>query len=159
MPVRVNLADAGEGFEPVPGGPYAVMIDAGELRETSSDGDAKHPGSQYVNWDFIVSQGDKEGRHIFSNTTVSHHDCECGDEETFNKSLFGIAGLLKATERYSEEQLASDDFELEVDDLIGSELVLQVSIKKSDQYGDQNQVKRYRPLSSLSAAATDTLLP
>ncbi len=157
--VRVNLADAGEGFDPVPGGTYATTIDSGELRVTSSEGEAKHPGSEYVNWDFIVTQGDFEGRHIFTNTTVSHGDCDCGDEETFNKSLFGIAGLLKATERYSEDQLASDDFELEVDDVIGSDLALLVGISKSEEYGDQNTVKRYRPISAMVSAVTDSLLP
>lgn len=157
--VRVNLEEAGEGFEPVPAGLYAVTIDSGEIRETSSDGEAKHPGSDYANWDFIVTQGDYEGRHIFANTTVAHGDCECGDEETFNKSLFGIAGLLKASERYSEEQLASNEFELETDELVGAEFAILVGIRKSEQYGDQNNVKRYRPLSAMSAATTDSLLP
>lgn len=157
--VRVNLEEAGEGFEPVPAGTYAITIDSGELRDTNPDGEAKHPGSQYVNWDFIVTQGDSEGRHIFANTTVSHGECECGDEETFNKSLFAIAGLLKATERYSEEELASDDFELEVDDLIGSELAVLVNVRKSEEYGDQNNVKRYRPISAMTSATTDSLLP
>ncbi len=157
--VRVNLAEAGEGFEPVPAGTYAITIDSGELRVTSSEGDAKHPGSDYANWDFIVTQGDYEGRHIFANTTVAHGDCDCGDEEKFNKSLFGIAGLLKASGRYTEEQLASDDFELEIDDLVGSELAILVGIRKSEEYGDQNNVKRYRPLSAMTASVTDSLLP
>ncbi len=155
--VRVNLADVGEGFEPLPAGTYAVRIDDGELRDSGEN--AKHPGSQYVNWDLIVTQGDYEGRHVFANTIVSHGECECNDEETFNKGMFQIAGLLKASGRYDEEQLASDDFELDIDDLVGSEFAALLSVRKSEEFGDSNNVKRFRPISAMASASADSLLP
>ncbi len=156
--VRVNLADAGEGFEPLPRGTYALRIDDGELGTAESE-EAKHPGSQYVNWDMIVTQGDNEGRHVFANTIVSHGECECDDEETFNKGLFAIAGLLRASGRYSDEELDSDEFELDIDDLIGSEVAAVLGIRKSEVYGDSNNVKRFKPISALAGTTSDSLLP
>lgn len=144
MTIRVNLSEAGEGFDPIPASRYVLNIFDGELREAGEN--AKHPGSQYIAWDLTVASGEFEGRHIWTNTVVDHGDCECGEESTFNKGLFALRDLLKASGKWLPEELAASDFNFEIEDLTGSVVAATVGVRKSEEYGDQNTIKRFRPL-------------
>lgn len=157
MSLRVNLADvSGDAFEPIPSGRYPLNVFDGELRTSESE-EAKHPGSQYIAWEFIVAGGDSEGRHLWSNTMFSHGDCPCGDEENFNKSLFALKQLLSATGLWTEEELNADDFEFSIEEVAGSQVSAQVSRRESEQYGPQNTVKNYKRVEA--GSVTSTVLP
>lgn len=153
--VRVNLSGADSDFEALPSGKYLVKVTDGELKESGPN--AKHPGSEYINWEFTIQQGDFEDRKVWSNTVVSHGDCDCGEEDKFNKALSNIAQLLKVTGVASDDDLESEDFELEIDDVIGTDLVVTVTQR---EYDDEmrNDIKKYRPAGDL-AGAEASLLP
>lgn len=155
--VRVNLSET-EGFDPIPAGRYPLNVFDGELRTSGEN--AKHPGSEYIAWDFTVAAGDNEGRHIWTNTVTDHGDCDCGDAEAiarFEKGKFMLMDLLKATGKWSEEELRSEDFDFEIEDVVGSTVSAAVGVRKSEEYGDQNTIKKIKALSEAELASTSTL--
>ena len=158
MSLRVNLSDVeGDAFEPIPAGRYPLRVFDGEIRTSESE-NAKHPGSEYIAWEFLVENGEHEGRHLWANTTWSHGDCDCGNEEQFNKSLFSLKNLLAATGNWTPEELDSDEFTFEIDDVIGSLVMATVTVRRSDQWGDGNDVKRFKQLDE-SAVGSSSALP
>lgn len=157
MPLRVNLADVeGDAFEPIPAGRYPLRVFEGEIR-TSESATAKHPGSEYIAWEFLVENGEYEGRHLWANTMLSHGDCDCGDLDTFNKSLFSLKNLLAATGNWTPEELDADDFGFEIDDVIGSLVMGTVTVRKSEEYGDGNNIKRFKELDEAAIGSSSAL--
>ncbi len=154
--VRVNLSDTeAGGFDPVPGGRYPLNVFDGEIREAGPD--AKHSGSEYIAWDFTVAGGEFDGRHIWANTIFSHGDCDCPNEATFLKGLFALKGLLAATGIWSPEELDADEFDFDIDQVVGSLVVGAVRYKKSEEYGDSNEIKRYYAADEAAVAASSNL--
>jgi len=155
--VRVNLSDTeAGGFEPFPAGRYPLNVFDGEIRTSESD-EAKHPGSQYIAWDFTVAGGEYDGRHVWSNTIIDHGDCECSDGDKFMKGLFALKGLLAATAKWSPEEMDADEFEFEIDDVLGSVVVGTITIRKSEQWGDSNEIKRFKAADEAALAASSNL--
>ncbi len=156
MGIRVNLSDTeAGGFDPVPAGRYVLNVFDGEVRESGKE--AKHPGSQYIAWEFTIASGDFEGRHVWSNTIIDHGDCPCDNGETFMKGLFALKGLLAATGKWSPEQLDADEFDFEVDDLAGATVGASLTVRKSEEYGDSNNIKRFRSLDDAELASSSSL--
>jgi len=62
--IVVNFADV-EMYEIVPPGRYPAVVDKLEMRQ--KEGGA-HP---YLAWNFRISSGEEEGRHVFNNTSFS----------------------------------------------------------------------------------------
>ncbi len=154
--VRVNLSDTeAGGFEPFPAGRYPLNVFEGEIRTSGEN--AKHPGSEYIAWDFTVAGGEYDGRHVWSNTILSHGDCDCNDEATFMKGLFSLKGLLAATGRWSPEELDADEFDFDIDDIVGSLVSGTITIRRSEEWGDSNEIKRYRPADADAVAASSDL--
>jgi hypothetical protein len=153
-PVRVNLADVESGgFDPVPSSRYPLAVFDGEIKYSGDT--AKHPGAAYIAWQFIIQAGEYEDRYVFDNTIFAHDwldeqgdlaGCDCGDADLiakFNKGLFKLKNLLAATGKWTEEQLNADDFDFEIEDVVGSLVAAQVGIRKSDEFGDSNVIKKY----------------
>lgn len=157
MPLRVNLADVeGDAFEPIPVGRYPLRVFDGEIRTSESER-AKHPGSEYIAWEFVVESGDFEGRHLWENTVLDHAECTCDKEEQFNKGLFKLKNLLSATGKWSPEELDSPDFDFEIDDVLGAIVAGTVTISKSEEYGDGNNIKRWKLLDEASLGSSSAL--
>jgi hypothetical protein len=150
--VRVNLSGVEAGFDVIPAGNYLVGATNGEVRTSGEN--AKHVGAEYIAWELTIQEGDYEGRKQWFNTPISHGSCEC-DNWTSN-SFIGIKSLLTATGMYTKEQLESDDFDFEIDDILGSIFIAVVVIGKY-QGEDSNNVKRVKAPSEVSADAS--LLP
>lgn len=62
--IVVNFADV-ELYEIVPPGRYTAVVDKLEMRQKEG---AEHP---YLAWDYRISAGEEEGRHVFANTSFS----------------------------------------------------------------------------------------
>ncbi len=141
--VRVNFADVSDAFEPVPSGVYTLRIDEAEVKEAGES--AKHPGSQYIAWTLKIEGGDFEGQNVWTNTVVDHGECDCSEEDTFNKGLFQLKGLYKATGKFTEKDLNSASFEIDPNDIIGEVVRARVIRKgrEEDEYGVQNQIKKF----------------
>lgn len=168
MSLRVNLSDVeGNAFDPIPSGNYPLNVVDGDIREGGPD--AKHPGAEYIAWEFTVAAGDNEGRHLWDNTVFRHDGvddegnfigCDCGDEdaiEKYNKGLFKLKNLLTATGHWSAEELDSDEFSFAIDDVLGSQVKARVTVRKSDEYGDSNVIKTYKPLDAAEVGSSSVL--
>lgn len=146
--MKVNFTDVQTGFEPIPSGHYLCYVTDGELG-TAGEG-AKHPGSEYINWTLTVAQGPLEGRKVFTNTTLLPH------------ALFGLKGLLAATGKWSKEELDSGEFEFEIEDVIGTQVIAIVTVG-TYQGEPTNNVKRFRQVSEEALTAlgesSDSMLP
>jgi len=148
MGIRANFSDVGSGsgiFEPLPGGKYHVKVTDGELKEAGPN--AKNPGSQYINWEFTVQDGDYEDRKIWSNTSL------------LPQALFGLKGLLEAVGMDTNGEI---DFD--IDDLIGKDVVIQVKKTPKRTVGDKeydegNEVKGYGAYDAAKAPGGSSLLP
>jgi hypothetical protein len=157
MSLRVNLSEVeGSSFDAIPSGRYPLNVFDGEIRTSESER-AKHPGSQYIAWEFTVDAGDFEGRHLWENTLLDHADCTCGDEEKFNKGLFKLKQLFSATGKWTDEQLDSDEFSFEIDDVLGSKINGQVRRTNSEEYGEGNSISKF--LRQDAGSTSSSVLP
>lgn len=161
--MRVNLSGAEASiFDPLPAGRYILRISDHEVKESGPK--AKHPGAQYINWEFDVQSDEHENRKVWTNTMLTHEGCDCEDDEAiekFNKSLGNLVQLLLATGEYTKEDLAQEDLEIDFTDLYGTDVGAVLKIRKSDEYGDSNEVKRFKPLAEMGSNSADSssLLP
>jgi len=161
MSLRVNLSEVeGDAFDPIPAGWYPLNVIDGEIREGGPD--AKHPGAEYIAWEFTVATGDSEGRHLWDNTVWRHDDgegggCQCGNEDNilkYNKGLFKLKNLLAATGRWTKEELDSDEFGFEIDEVLGSLVRARVTRRSDEEYGDSNVIKSYKVLDSAEVGSS-----
>ena len=136
--MRVDLSET-DSFDLIPAGRYQAKVTDGEIRESGPN--AKHPGAEYINWEFTIQEGDQEDRKQWTNTPFSHGSHEC-DEWTGN-ALIGLRNLLAATEKWSAEELSADAFEWEIDDILGSDVTIIVNVSEY-QGEDVNNVKRVK---------------
>lgn len=142
--MKLDLSATDAGFDPLPNGRYHVKITDYEYREAGPE--AKNPGSPYINWELTVQAEPYDGRRLWLNTSL------------LPQALFGIKGLLIATGLYTEEQLNSDEFDLDPDEVLGAD-VKAVVVKTTYQGEPTNNVKRIRPLSEEDEDASASLLP
>jgi hypothetical protein len=137
MTLRVNFAGVEDkDFEALPSGTYRCSVANGEVAV------GKDSGQEYIKWTFIVQEGKYTNRNLWSNTTLQQ------------KGLFNLKKLLKATGRFTDDDLAGD-IDFEIDDVIGAQLMLVVG---QQEYQDRitNQVRNFKPVSDEDV---DSVLP
>lgn len=133
-------------FEPLPAGWYHVAVTDWNAVETKNEG--KLPaGTPGINWEFTVQSGDYENRRVWENHWLHQN------------TLGFLKSLLAATGNYTEEQLSGPMPGFDPQDVIGAELAVKLSIRKSEQYGDSNQVRQYRKLADMPGGTGESLLP
>lgn len=131
-------------FEALPGGDYPVYITEVELK------DNKAGDGQYFNWTLtVVEDHANANRNFWYITSLKP------------QALFGLKGLLAATGLFTEEQLASSEFEFEPEDVCGSKVIAKVvreSYKKDDESDPvvQNKVKSVKPFGDGSVKASSS---
>lgn len=121
-----NTADLPEGqnFEPIPAGWYSVTVTGAEVKET------KAGTGQYIAVRYDVTGPTHEGRVIFGNLNIRNPNPKA--EEIGRQQLGDLMraiGLAQVTD---------------TDQLIGGRLQIKVTIQKSEEYGDRNDVKGYK---------------
>jgi hypothetical protein len=129
MPIPLgSFADVQEvSFEPLPAGKYEVSVFEAELKEAGPN--AKHPGSQYIAFTFnVTEEGDYQNRKLWHNVSLVPE----------------ARGMLKSFLKvfYTEEELNSDDFEFEPENLIGSECIAVVRVGTNPNTQEPNNSVR-----------------
>ena len=152
--MRVNLSDVQGSFDVIPAGRYQARIVEGEIR-TSGD-TAKHPGSEYINWEYEITEGDFADRKLWGNSVFSHGSCSCKNWKA--GSLFTLKDILGATGNWTDEELNSDEFDWEFEEVIGADVTLTVIIKPY-QGEDQNEIKKIKPPGQGVSSGAGSLLP
>jgi hypothetical protein len=137
--MRINLTEVEDrSFEAIPSGRYILRLADYEMRSVKEG--AKLPeGTPMINWEFNVVNEAKTGdekyrnRKIWLNTAIHP------------KTLFNLKNLLRASGKYTEDELVGEiDFEPE--DILGSEMAAVVA-QREYQGNTVNDIKRLIPLS------------
>lgn len=121
-----NTADIPEstGTDPVPAGWYSVSITEANLQTT------KAGTGQYIKIRYDITGPTHQGRVVFGNLNIRNANPKA--EEIGRQQL---GDLMRAIGLQS----VSD-----TDQLIGGHCQVKLAIRKSDEYGDQNEVKSWR---------------
>lgn len=139
MALKLNLSSATEGgdFDPLPADTYPARVFAAEMRETKGGG--KLPaGTPMINVQFQITGDKYNNRRVFRSFAIAPDGYENKDK------MDGILySFLKAL-GYESEELKSDDFELDLDDLSGRECSVVVG-QREYEGTIQNEVRAVRP--------------
>lgn len=140
--MKLNFSDVEtNNFDPLPKGKYHVKPTDYELKEAGEN--AKNPGSQYFNWTLTVQDGQYAGRKVFTNTSL------------LPTALFSLKGMCEATGKWTKEQLDSDDFDFEPDEIIGSSIyaVVEVTTYNGDKVNNIKGFRKYDGAASTTSKA------
>ena len=118
---------AGKTFDVVPAGWYDAAIGNAELKKT------KTGTGEYIAVRFDITGPTHQGRVVFCNLNIRNPSPEA---ESIGRTQFG--DILR-----SIGLAAADD----TDQLIGGKLQIKVTISKSDEHGDRNDVRGFKALS------------
>ena len=111
-------------FSAIPAGDYGVVIDAAEIKAT------KTGTGQYIKLKLKVTGPTNAGRVLFSNVNIMNQSPEA--------ERIGRQELRKIMEATGVLELSDSD------QLIGGHMMVKVTVKTSEQYGAENEVKGYR---------------
>ena len=128
-----ELPQSDRNYDPIPEGWYDVEIKGAELRTT------KAGTGQYIAVRYDVTGPTHAGRVVYGNLNVSNPNPKA--EEIGRQQL----GELMRAIGLGVVQ--------DTDQLIGGRLSIKVSIRKSEQYGDSNDVKGFKALAGGAAPA------
>lgn len=132
-----TLPKSERSYEPIPAGWYTVGITAAELKST------KAATGQYISVRYDIIAPSHQGRVVFGNLNIFNPNAEA---EKIGRQQLG--------ELMAAAGIATLD---DTDLLIGKQLQIKLKIRKSDQYGDSNDVDGYKSLGgampSMSSAA------
>ena len=119
-----ELPQSDRNYDPIPEGWYSVEIKGAELRTT------KAGTGQYIAVRYDVTGPTHAGRVIYGNLNVSNPNPKA---EEIGRQQMG-------------ELMRSIGLPVlqDTDQLVGGRLSIKVSIRKSEQYGDSNDVKGFK---------------
>ena len=129
-----SMPKSERSFEPLPAGWYNVTISGAELKQT------KAGTGEYIAVRYDVAGPTHAGRVVFGNLNIKNPNPTA---ESIGRQQLGelmrAAGFAKVED---------------TDQLIGGRLQIKLDIRKSEQYGDSNDVKGFKSLASGSAMPT-----
>ena len=123
LPASQNTND----FSPLPEGWYTANISGAELKDT------KAGNGQYISVQYSITGPTHQGRVVFGNLNIKNQNIKA--EEIGRQQLGELMRAIGLTS-------VSD-----TDQLIGGNLSINLKIRKSEQYGDSNDVTRFKALS------------
>jgi hypothetical protein len=132
--VADDMPRGDRSFEPLPAGWYAVTISAAEVKKTNAG-----TGS-YIKMRLDVTGPTHQGRVLFSNLNLRNPNPKA--EEIGAQQL---GELMRAVGLPRLE---------DTDQLIGRPVSVKVTVKESEQYGTQNEVKAYKSMGGPAPAAS-----
>ena len=113
-------------FDPLPPGWYSATMSAAEIKST------KTGTGQYIALRYDITGPTHQGRVVFGNLNIRNQSPKA--EEIGRQQLGDICraiGLARVGD---------------TDQLIGNSLMIKLDIEKSEQYGDKNQVRGFKPI-------------
>lgn len=121
-----SLPQSTKSFDPLPAGWYSATIGGAELKAT------KAGNGQYIAVRYDITGPTHQGRVVYGNVNIKNPNPEAeriGREQLGD--LMRAIGLARVTD---------------TDQLIGGNLEVKLSVKKSEEYGDSNEVKGFKSL-------------
>ena len=131
MGLPINFGDVEDTFAVLPAGTYDAVLFKGEVKEAGPN--AKHPGSQYIAWEFNITQEGHEKRKVWMNSSL------------VDAALPMLMRFLKAMGE-TDESLKAADFELDIEKYIGTACRVVVTEGVNPNTDEpNNSVKRVLP--------------
>ena len=124
-------------FEPLPEGWYTARIDGAELKPT------KAGTGEYISVAYTIEGPSHVGRKVWGNLNIRNPNPQA--------ERIGREQLSKLAAAIGLRAMPED-----TDQLIGFNCMIKVSIRRSEQYGDGNEVKDWKAVSGGSAAPQPT---
>ena len=128
-----ELPKSENDYSLIPDGWYSAVIKTAEIKSAKS-------GGKYISVRFNITGDKQAGRGVFANINIRNPNMEA--EKIGLQQLgdvvrsVGIIGKL-----------------MDTDQLIGGQLNIKVATRKSEKYGEQNEVKGYKPLMKMPLTA------
>jgi len=126
-------------YDALPAGLYEATIANAEIKDSKS-------GGKYINVRYDITGPSHAGRVVFGMITIANANPKA--EEVGRQQL---GDLIRAI---GLDKLA------DTDQLIGGQLIIKLDVETSEQYGEQNRVRGFRPATKGSkpavAAPTNT---
>jgi hypothetical protein len=126
LPVSTN------NFEPLPAGWYTASIAGAEIKNT------KAGTGQFIAVKYTITGPSFQGRVVFGNLNIKNPNVKA--EEIGRQQLGEIMraiGLAKVTD---------------TDQLIGGNISIKLEVKRSEEYGDSNEIKQFKAMSGAGGA-------
>lgn len=140
MPINVNeLPESNNSYDPLPQGWYDVNIKGAELKDT------KAGTGQYIAVQYDVLGPTHQGRVVFGNLNIRNPNPKA--EEIGRQQLGELMRAIGLTTVQDTDQL------------IGGQLSIRLAVRKSEDYGDSNDVKGYKALSGGVKPAQNSITP
>jgi len=121
-----DLPVSTSNFEPIPAGWYTASITGAEIKNT------KAGTGQYIAVKYTITGPSFQGRIVFGNLNIKNPNVKA--EEIGRQQLGEIMraiNLAKVTD---------------TDQLIGGNLGIKLDVKRSEEYGDSNEVKGFKTI-------------
>ena len=113
-------------FDPLPPGWYSATMSAAEIKDT------KTGTGKYIALRYDITGPTHQGRVVFGNLNIRNQSPKA--EEIGRQQLGDICRSIGLSHVGDTDQL------------IGHSLMIKLDIEKSEQYGDKNQVKGFKPI-------------
>ena len=155
MGLNLNLKGADlKGFDAIPAGTYDAIVYEASMGETKgSEGSALPAGTPFVNIQFKIDGGDYHNRRVFRKFIIAP-DKVNGKKYEHKAMMDGMLARFFLALGYSEDEVISDDFNPDMEDLNGKECRITVKYKaETDQYPAQNEVAAVRPRAEATAGS------
>ena len=121
-----DKVDTSDSYSVMPAGDYEVMVKDSEMKST------KAGTGQYIKFTYeVVSPEEYKGRLVFDNMNIDNPN-----QQAVDIAMKQLAKLCKAV----GEPRATDSSQLH-----NKFFTAVLKVRKSDEYGDQNEVKDYLP--------------
>lgn len=130
-----NEAPAESDYSLIPAGWYSARITQAELKDTNAK------TGKYINVRYDLTDGAHAGRVVFGMVTVRNPNAKA---EEIGRQQIGKMCRALGLETVSD-----------TDQLVGGELLIKVTVRRSEEYGDKNDVKDWKaqaPAASLPSA-------
>ena len=128
-----TLPQGNSNYEPVPEGWYMATITSAELKDTANG------TGQYIKLRYDITGPAHQGRVVFGNINIRNASAKA--EEIGRQQLGDIMraiGIPRVTD---------------TDQLIGGNVQIKVSIRQSEQYGAQNEIKGWKAINGSAPSA------
>ena len=130
----LSQVEESSAFEPVPAGWYQAFISGSEKKDSS-----KNPSNSYLKLEFTLQGGKTDNRKVWTNLNLWNSNTTAA--EIAQRDLKAICTSLNRGG-------VNDSTELH-----NQPLQIKLSVRKSEEYGDSNELKGYKALAVSGIAA------
>ena len=136
--INTNELPAGSDFDVLPAGWYQAKVKSTELKQT------KAGNGEYISLQLEILGPSHQGRVVFSNINIMNPNPKAEE--------IGLSQLNSLLSAIGLSQIS------DTDQLINGEAMIKLSIKRSDEYGDKNEVKGYKAVANAMPTMTNSAI-